>query len=220
MTPQYGQALLFPLALLACTSSATVGRLAEVDTEAPDAAAVDASALDASALDASARDGARTDGAADAIPDASAFEPVADSSMSRADANDDSRSEASVPEASVGCVDDRGCPSGRMCSLGACVQCVVDEHCVGREEPRCDARGRCVECTSTAECPLANQVCAPWGECELTCTRDTQCLAMLRCDENFRVCLECVEDADCSGSGEFCDEGVCARCAGNPDCPR
>ena len=207
--PQRPRPLLLSLALLSCTSSATVGRLAEVDTEAPDASAFDASALD----------GAPTDGDDDVSADAIVLEPVTDSSPSRADANDDPSIEASVPEASVGCVDDRGCPSGRMCSRGACVQCVVDEHCVGQEEPRCDARGRCVECTSTAECPLANQICAPWGECELTCARDTQCLATLRCDANFRVCLECVEDADCSGPGEFCDEGICARCAANPDCP-
>jgi hypothetical protein len=208
MMAQHAHALLLSFALFSCTSSATVGRLAGDDADIPDVPGSDASQLD----------GARTDEVSDAIVDAT-VEPLVEASVTQDDAGDDAGNGASAPEASVGCTDDRSCPAGRMCSRGACVQCVVDAHCAGQEEPRCDALGRCVECRSTAECPLANQICAPWGECELTCTRDAQCVASLRCDSNFRVCLECVEDVQCSGPGEFCDEGVCARCAGNPDCP-
>jgi hypothetical protein len=176
-----------------CSSIATVGQLTPIDAAAPDAPAIDARA------------------------DTAPF----DASVPRDDEDDaatvvDARAEPSA-EASVECVDHDDCMNGLLCARGACVQCVSDEHCARAEESTCDARGRCVECRSSAQC-IGERLCAPWGECELACTRDTQCASGLRCDPTAGVCLECASDMECPGVGEFCDEGVCRPCAFDSDC--
>lgn len=85
------------------------------------------------------------------------------------------------------------CPAGLHCNpeLEQCVQCTIDDECVGRfSAPYCEGFG-CVQCRGDEDC-----------------TSDRTC--------NAGTCIECVQDADCQLSVGFerfemhvCELGAC-----------
>ena len=143
-----------------------------------------------------------------------------------------------------GCAVDRDCPDGLHCPEdgSACVECVIDEHCIVEDEParcgddhrcvavcdqdhgceegRCDlGAGVCVECLGDGECSLG-EVCEGL-RCEAGCRDARDCPEDLRCDPGIG-CIQCVEDRHCptlAGVGRVCEAGECRPgCEEASDC--
>lgn len=71
-----------------------------------------------------------------------------------------------APDASTACVNDDGCPTGKVCDLimELCVQCTVTDTaaCTGYT-PVCGPSETCVACSAHGQC--ASNVCLPDGAC-------------------------------------------------------
>lgn len=142
--------------------------------------------------------------------------------------------------------DDCSCTGDGVCLYcvgNECVECGVDEHCIGNEDGVacsteyecvecvnndgcsngnvCSAENKCVECVSNADCSDGN-VCSAENEC-VECLEDDHCTG----NSNDKVCsashecVECVVDDDCSGNGngEACSAShECVECVTDEHC--
>ncbi len=119
----------------------------------------------------------------------------------------------------VACVDDRGCPDGRVCDPdGRCVDCLRDDQC--RPGTVCHPDRVCVGCVEDAQCPQG-QICDQLA-CRPGCLVDADCPADRQCTES-RVCeprpAPCAVDGDCPAD-QRCVDGACeaAGCEVTADC--
>jgi Cys-rich repeat protein len=116
--------------------------------------------------------------------------------------------------------------SGTECSFACdsnlgCVECVNNGDC-GTAEPFC-IQGECEECGDSDDCG-AGQVCFPGDhKCEDPCETNGDCDDNNEplCDVDNGICLECLEDAECSSGRPLCDPVTarCSECLANADCP-
>lgn len=112
------------------------------------------------------------------------------------------------------------CATGSYCGDGICQACTVTEHCGTSCSPcpsdrRICSAGACVQCLSDDQCP-SNRVCSG-GSCvpPTPCTVDAQCELGRVCDPYTDRCeMGCSSDARCA-SGQICDAAT-QRCAGPP----
>lgn len=98
------------------------------------------------------------------------------------------------------------------------VGCEVDADCTSSSAPRCDTSTRtCVRCLADVDCPLASLHCEPIGHVCVECVDDGQCtrsLELRRCDTALHRCVGCGSAADCR-FGDTC-EPTTRRCV--PPC--
>ncbi len=135
--------------------------------------------------------------------------------------------ETLVCEEDVGCFGDAACPDGYYCNLGtnaceqSCTPQTEDEVCP--DGFRCES-GRCVECTSDADCGAGLSCDLEAGRCagQTTCFTDRDCVRPLVCNRLTGQCTEsvppCVSNDDCL-EDEICDirTGECEPAACLPD---
>lgn len=98
-----------------------------------------------------------------------------------------------------------------------------------REQPEC-LSSACAECVERDDCGVQTTLlfCHPvTGACELPCDprgpaeQPAFCTATDQCDRVIGLCVECVEDANCTdGPRAVCnlERGQCAECVGSGDC--
>ena len=129
----------------------------------------------------------------------------------------------------VGCTEDAQCEGDLRCNLelaGRCVQCITSSDCPSAF-PVCEtSTGTCKECLTNAECPLAVSArCETTpGATQYTCVG---CLSNQDCsggnrslpglcdtDPNDRVCVECIDDGDCSADRTRSNCGNGGVCGG------
>lgn len=122
------------------------------------------------------------------------------------------------------------CPSDRrFCDSGMCVECEVDAECPGNllcVEHKCVPQPACASVgpgMCAGACP-PGQSCDP-EQClcvgDSVCDGDEDCATGDTCD-NGQCETPCDGNEDCAASadGPVCgQDGHCARCAGNSDCP-
>jgi hypothetical protein len=88
----------------------------------------------------------------------------------------------------------------------------------------------CQRCVADGDCSAgaAELFCHPvTGDCKLPCDPEASseqraCTAAERCDRDIGLCVDCVQDADCSSAlAPVCDlaRGGCVECADSSDCP-
>jgi lamin tail-like protein len=131
---------------------------------------------------------------------------------------------------------DPGCSSGSpLCNtagdggLGTCVSCLASADCTTPPNLVCDTSvNRCVVCTLAQGCSLP-QVCDPalnagQGAC-IGCTGNQDCATdggsatpLCRTTPPPGVCVECLSNAECTGTRPACNaSGICG-CASSADC--
>jgi Cys-rich repeat protein len=137
---------------------------------------------------------------------------------------------------SAGCTDDADCLVGQCCQNSVCedmdcgnLECGLDPVCSMECGP-CPAGETCVDgtCEAGAECLadsdcLVGEVCEN-GQCVEGCRTDRDCRQGLICDTSGGdpgVCVECIDDADCTLPGWICGaDGFChGECQNDRDCP-
>ena len=137
----------------------------------------------------------------------------------------------------VSCVDNSGCPDGKVCVNAVCEDetprdpswnCMYNEHC--GENGVC-VDGQCfAACLDDNDCGTG-QHCAANGYCEDNTDAGTECVANSDCADANDVCINgichdsCVEDSDCSNAKDHCVNEVCVpndaarpQCYTNGDC--
>ena len=106
----------------------------------------------------------------------------------------------------------------------ACPECLSAADCADAPgRPACDtSQGRCVACTTDAQCEGATPACdLAKHEC-VECTTASHCKTGT-CDAASRQCVRCASDADCSGPTPRCrkapgTESACVACRAGSDC--
>jgi hypothetical protein len=106
----------------------------------------------------------------------------------------------------------------------ACPECLAQGDCTDSPgRPACDtSRGRCVACTTDAQCGGATPACdVTRNEC-VACTKPAHCKTGT-CDSASRQCVRCNSDADCSAPAPRCrkspgTESSCVACRTGADC--
>jgi hypothetical protein len=153
--------------------------------------------------------GTREEDASVRQPDAAA--PAAPQDAGRPDSGSDQENNQSMgmdsEDASMPSPPEAGMPAQTPPPQGgsAAPGCSSDAQCSDSDEPRCDqARNRCVECLSDADCD-ANALCESDGECDdrpIPCTTVAQCVGSDDpiCHPTEQICVECVSDSDCPGA--------------------
>jgi len=130
------------------------------------------------------------------------------------------------PDTGTGCEQDSDCENPfPACLNGRCVQCRADAFCP-RATPYCLETNFCAECRNEDDCPLG-QVCTgvgicqdcprcspPEGYCALVNGRPgcVQCRENIHCNIDNRhycdpasyVCVECLDDTQCTDLGLRC----------------
>lgn len=99
----------------------------------------------------------------------------------------------SATDRCVACLDASHCAddAAGVCIGGACRPCLTDTQCVEQlARPECRSDGRCVECSTSADCADLTPFCRPDG-----------------------VCAECLDEGDCSDLAPACTSGSCRSCA-------
>jgi len=120
------------------------------------------------------------------------------------------------------CRSESECPGERaFCAGGACRECLVDEDCGRRGKPAC-VGNVCVECRSASDCP-SGQSCNPvLLTCSFTCDAPSDCAGqpMSRCSSELDLCVQCLDDDDCSEPpAPACESGGrCVECTGDEHC--
>ncbi|HVW30681.1 MAG TPA: hypothetical protein VHC69_35235 [Polyangiaceae bacterium] len=137
---------------------------------------------------------------------------------------------------------DRGCRCGssapcsgtgtsRFCtgSPGSCVECLADTDCTDPAAPLCESN-QCVACDSAANANTRCQAkqagaCASAGAREGRCSDcdpsdNTGCTGTNQCDPTSAACVDCVNDAACSGKNDKCDTTTnkCVDCTPSGGC--
>jgi hypothetical protein len=128
--------------------------------------------------------------------------------------------------------------NARMCDIAnqRCVECLAESDCAGDMggDIHCNiAQGRCRPCVLGSTDPAlgcpAGQTCGGNnGACQVVCTADTQCAALMNtpaCNTTTSMCVECVTDAHCAANPAnanqpHCDvaNNNCVECLANADC--
>ena len=139
----------------------------------------------------------------------------------------------------VGCVDDLDCGPGNRCVASTCEPiCTSDAQC-SAPTPVCDVPNTtCVECVMTSDC-ASDQVCTASNTCVQGCVDNSQCSTPLPvCDTaagnctqclvggdclsgvctSSQVCVECEDDADCTGGDVCAPDNTCVGCVTDGDC--
>jgi hypothetical protein len=124
--------------------------------------------------------------------------------------------------ACVGCLGSTDCNSmaAPVCDTSAmrCVQCLTDMNCAGAM-PHCDPTTfTCVACVTNADCagsaggPVCrtgfNRVGQMTRACQPGCTSSAQCVdagANAKVCDSTSSCVECIDNATCSGTAPVCD---------------
>jgi hypothetical protein len=126
-----------------------------------------------------------------------------------------------LASAPVECRDEGDCPHERaFCAGGACRECLVDRDC-GPAKPACDGNV-CVECRSADNC-APNEGCNDvLSSCALRCSDESDCAGqpLRRCSSELDVCVQCVQDDDCTEPrNPACDRGGrCVECLVDAHC--
>jgi Cys-rich repeat protein len=137
---------------------------------------------------------------------------------------DTDRCPTGVCQPGVGCVQcatDAQCGAGQICTNNLCVQgCSA-------QNPNCPsgqvcnpALGRCVECTTNAQCPNSPlNVCDPTTGTCVQCASNTDCRnpASPVCDPSTRTCVTCLSNSDCPNNGT-CNNNRCVQCLSDAQC--
>lgn len=183
-------------------------------------------------LDGGKADEAGSDQAAEAmvsverVVDADVDQASDDASGSSAlDANTDGSADGPGPieggEAG-GCSSDNDCgDSGTLhCdSRNVCVRCVLDSHCAGQAESKCNRFSeKCAApCAKTSDCKSGNFCDTSQGAC-VDCLTDTQCAGKSKpkCDSH-EECVQCLTRADCPTPMQ-CWQTTCVACIYATDC--
>ena len=119
------------------------------------------------------------------------------------------------------------CTSGNYCGDGLCQSCNLPDHCgptcmTCPADRRVCSAGKCVQCTSDAQCPAgstyntATGTCNPTGPCDpSTCKAPNQCRVDGVCGPQVpcRTDAECLspEICTCEDFGTTCAQKVCLR---------
>ena len=124
-------------------------------------------------------------------------------------------------ELALECRSAKDCPRDRsLCARGNCVQCLLDTDC-DRRHPAC-VGNTCVECRSAENCGARQSCNSVLNTCAPACTLADDCSepATPQCSRQLGVCVQCVEDVDCTGPRDpVCDRGGhCVGCRSDADC--
>jgi hypothetical protein len=95
--------------------------------------------------------------------------------------------------------------------------CTIDADCLA-DHPRCDERGRCLQCLDKSDCAAGQACTLPSGTCVAGCP-DTPCSTEKPvCETSTGLCAACTEELDCPGM--HCDTatGRCVECFSTTDC--
>jgi Cys-rich repeat protein len=106
------------------------------------------------------------------------------------------------------------------------VACTDDVHC---GDGACDLQSNtCVECRFDDQCPEGDiltpqEYCNPDTQSCQLCVEDSHCPDGLVCDtDGVGDCVECLDNADCSGNGGRCVASsvgdICGQCTTDADC--
>src|SRR5580692_4273166 len=121
--------------------------------------------------------------------------------------------DAGGPETSAGCGSNADCAKspGKVCSQGACVECVDNTTC-SAPTPKCDvATSTCVACLAAGDC-MPGYICGTNDTCEQGCSSTQPCPTGQVC--NMGGCVQCTTDANCSGATPRCNTttNTCVQC--------
>jgi Cys-rich repeat protein len=121
-----------------------------------------------------------------------------------------------------GCETQDPCDGGLVCDpqTHQCVGCNDDANrkCLPIVGVCNEKSGRCVQCVGDLDCDIGDTgaFCQPTlNTCVPGCVRSLNCPVSLVCDIAARVCVQCLEDTDCTG---ICDAGRCVECVQDPGC--
>lgn len=91
--------------------------------------------------------------------------------------------------------------------------CTADADCPA-SHPRCDERGRCLQCLDKSDCPdPAGQACTlPSGTCVAGCPETPCSTEKIVCEESTGLCTGCTQDLDCPGMHCDTTTGGCVEC--------
>lgn len=122
------------------------------------------------------------------------------------------------------CTSAADCP-GAYCevSTGACVPCLLAEHCAAGEVCLAKQCAAPTVCEGDKVCLPIGGVCQPGAKICVDCNENADCDAGFVCRLNS--CLpkppECASSKDCAAGGQVCDKslGYCVDCTVDGDCP-
>jgi len=122
------------------------------------------------------------------------------------------------------CASDAQC-RGTRCetATGTCVACLGNDDCKETSRRFCAPQSYCVECLTNDTCGARKRCDTSAHRCVDTCEEgDEDCPSGLSCNEDRRLCVECRNNANCSGhpGGSFCDTSIgrCVECASSAQC--
>ena len=115
-----------------------------------------------------------------------------------------------------------------MCNTGtgACVECVSNAECaMNGAEKECSPNGECVECTDSTQCMAADAALCDTASGAFTCIgcrNNDECGKLNSlCRTTNGVCVECVEQSNCSdkpGASLCSTGGTCVPCSIDAHC--
>ena len=130
----------------------------------------------------------------------------------------------------VGCLTNADCPNGQdctpleVCQTPAPATCSSDADCRADggtgATPHCDtSSGTCVQCLTTAQCPVGDACEAEVCETMAPCQADFDCVfpGLTHCDTSTEICVQCTDPSQCL-SGQNCVNDACTVCTSDTDC--
>ena len=106
------------------------------------------------------------------------------------------------------CKADKDCKNRQVCANGKCVECTSDAQCPRGKQCSANACVQAPECKNDSQCPLG-QVCQA-GKCK-TCAMDNECGPGGRCEAGAcKQAKACTKDDQCADD-EDCVNGFCRK---------
>jgi len=95
--------------------------------------------------------------------------------------------------------------------------CTTDTECPS-DHPRCDDRGRCLQCLTLSDCAAGQACTLPSGTCVAGCPQTPCSSEKPVCETSTGLCVGCSEDLDCPGMHCSMATGGCVECLAATDC--